>query len=154
MKLQNAMGASSTVPLTPALKLSKPNEFGCEMHFVCLITEKFCMAAKSISKFFQESDHKPRFFEAIGNCYPNLAAEAISAFDNRWDQIRFNTYISSISEHNSTEDLHGRLSMWRAFGGTGARVALVFQIPMNSEVTESFLKTVDQQLLKDMIFSC
>lgn len=40
-----------------------------------------------------------------------------------------NTYIASISEHDNNEDMHGRLSMWRAFGNIVARVAIVLNIP-------------------------
>jgi hypothetical protein len=47
-----------------------------------------------------------------------------------------NTYISSISEHEDGEDSHGRLSMWRAFGGNTARVAIVFRIPFFSDAQD------------------
>jgi hypothetical protein len=40
------------------------------------------------------------------------------------------TYVTSISEHDDREDLHGRLSMWRAFGGATARVALVVRLSL------------------------
>jgi hypothetical protein len=50
-----------------------------------------------------------------------------------WHDIRFNTCISSISEHQEHEDLQGRLSMWRAFGGTAARVGIVLNIPSISQ---------------------
>jgi hypothetical protein len=50
-----------------------------------------------------------------------------------WNDIRFSTYITSISEHDDSEDFHGRLSMWRAFGGSNvARVALVLKLPKNA----------------------
>jgi hypothetical protein len=43
---------------------------------------------------------------------------------------RLNSYITSISLHAAHEDRHGRLSMWRAFGGQNTpRVAFVFSIP-------------------------
>ncbi|MGA2430167.1 MAG: DUF2971 domain-containing protein, partial [Candidatus Acidiferrum sp.] len=38
----------------------------------------------------------------------------------------------SLSEHPRSEDVHGRLSMWRAFGAAPARVALVLNIPSDS----------------------
>ena len=50
------------------------------------------------------------------------------AFNNSWSDIRLNTYITCVSEHQDSEDKHGRLSMWRAFGGgTGTRVGIVFE---------------------------
>ena len=54
-------------------------------------------------------------------------------FKDSWNDIRFNTYISSISEHYAQEDVHGRLSMWRAFGGGGARVGIVLNVPSLSQ---------------------
>jgi hypothetical protein len=66
---------------------------------------------------------------AVGDCATGAADEAIQFFNKWWTDIRFNTYITSISEHDADEDQHGRLSMWRAFGGSDVRVALVFKFP-------------------------
>jgi hypothetical protein len=52
-------------------------------------------------------------------------------FDESFKAIRFHLHIASLSEHDKEEDMHGRLSMWRAFGGNTARVAIVFRIPRN-----------------------
>jgi hypothetical protein len=38
------------------------------------------------------------------------------------------TFITSIFEHDDSDDLHGRLSMWRALGMSTARVAIVFKV--------------------------
>jgi hypothetical protein len=54
--------------------------------------------------------------------------EAIKLFDQWWNDTQFQTFITSISEHDAKED--GRLSMWRAFGGQQARVALVIKMPL------------------------
>jgi hypothetical protein len=63
-------------------------------------------------------------------CAPGAADEAITLFDQWWQTIRFHTYIAPLSEHLNNEDLHGRLSMWRAFGNSAApRVAAVIRIP-------------------------
>ena len=44
------------------------------------------------------------------------------------------TYIVSLSEHDPTEDQHGRLSMWRAFGALRTtQIALVFNIPLTDD---------------------
>lgn len=64
---------------------------------------------------------------------PGAAREAINEFDDWWRQIHGTTYIASISEHDDTEDKHGRLSMWRAFGTSGPRVALVLKVPVYSK---------------------
>src|SRR5664279_803153 len=73
-------------------------------------------------------DKETSFFSALDACSEGVTQQAVNLFNQRWNDIRFNTYIASISEHDGTEDQHGRLSMWRAFGNTSARVALVFTI--------------------------
>jgi hypothetical protein len=64
----------------------------------------------------------------------NAGTEAIALFDHWSKDTQFQTYITSISEHDPHEDLHGRLSMWRAFGGQTARVAFVLKIPIENNV--------------------
>ena len=61
--------------------------------------------------------------------------EAVNLFNQWWGDTQLETYIASISEHDAHEDTHGRLSMWRAFGGgqTG-RVAFVLKIPSSEPV--------------------
>lgn len=64
-----------------------------------------------------------------------ITDEIVERFDG-WSQ-RFTrcTYLACVSEHAPSEDLHGRLSMWRAYGGRTS-VALV----MNNR---PFLSTSD-----------
>lgn len=50
-------------------------------------------------------------------------------FNKHFDSVRSSTYIASISEHDCEENDHGRLSMWRAFGGATGRVAIVLKVP-------------------------
>jgi hypothetical protein len=69
--------------------------------------------------------------EALEPCAPGAADEAIQCFNTWWSDIQFNTYITSISEHDESEDQHGRLSMWRAFGRTDVRVAIVAKFPFS-----------------------
>jgi hypothetical protein len=85
-----------------------------------------------LAKFFSDKPRLEVFTTALDRCASGAAMEAINLFNGWWGNIRDDTYISSISEHKATEDLHGRLSMWRAFGNTSARVALVFRIPYAS----------------------
>jgi len=79
---------------------------------------------------------KKQFCDALDAIWPNVATEAIDLFNQWWANIRFSTYIVSISEHDDKEDLHGRLSMWRAFGGNVARVAVVLRLPWISAAPE------------------
>jgi hypothetical protein len=79
--------------------------------------------------WFFSNDNKAKFIAALDEVSSGVALEAINVFDEWLQDTRSNTYISSISLHQESEDIHGRLSMWRAFGGATARVALVFTIP-------------------------
>lgn len=70
------------------------------------------------------------FTASIDKCAEGAVAKALSWFDRSWNDVSTNTYVTCVSEHDSEkEDLHGRLSMWRAFGGSDIRVALVFKVP-------------------------
>jgi hypothetical protein len=61
--------------------------------------------------------------------------EALNLFNQWWGDTQLETYIASISEHDAHEDTHGRLSMWRAFGGGQiGRVAFVLKIPSSPPV--------------------
>ena len=70
-----------------------------------------------------------RAFEAaVDQCFPGLADEVRQLFNAWIPSIRRDTFVACVSEHLPDEDNHGRLSMWRAYGGK-AGVALV----MNSD---------------------
>ncbi len=81
------------------------------------------------NRFFSNQAKRAAFVTALDATAQGAALEAINAFNQRWNDIRLNTYVTSVSEHDPDEDSHGRLSMWRAFGGNAARVALVFSVP-------------------------
>jgi hypothetical protein len=91
-----------------------------------------------LAKFFSpDSPGLAAFCEALNACAPGAAQEAINLFNQWWNNIRFHTYIASISEHKSKENEHGRLSMWRAVGNNAARVALVIKIPRFSGAADA-----------------
>jgi hypothetical protein len=87
-----------------------------------------------LQKFFSDKANTEKFCAALDKSVPGAAMEGITLFNQWWAarDIEFNTYIASIAEHDAREDLHGRLSMWRAFGKSSTRVALVFNIPWSS----------------------
>src|SRR5207302_6421437 len=76
-------------------------------------------------------------FAVLDTSVPNAAKEALEHFNQQWPHIRNSTYIASLSEHDETrENIHGRLSMWRAFGATPIpRVALVLALPWYTDAT-------------------
>ncbi len=81
-------------------------------------------------RFFSEGNNKSRFLDAANSCIPGIGEIAIGLFDKWWSHIRFNTHITSVSDHPARENDRGRLSMWRAFGDNQPRVALVFSVPL------------------------
>jgi len=81
------------------------------------------------NRYFLDAARRKAFVDAFDACTPGAADEAFAAFNNWWQDLRLNTYIACVSEHQDSEDVHGRLSMWRAFGGTGTRVGIVLRLP-------------------------
>lgn len=63
--------------------------------------------------------------DAMDECFPGVSEELTKLFNSWIPTIKTHTYIASFSEHEASEDDYGRLSMWRAYGGT-AGVALIF----------------------------
>lgn len=62
---------------------------------------------------------------AMDVCFPGISSEWRELFNSWIPIIKRNTYILSVSEHSKDDDLYGRLSMWRAYGGN-AGVAFIF----------------------------
>lgn len=86
----------------------------------------------TLNRYFGDPKSRDAFLQAVNGCAAGAAEEAINLFDQWWSNTQLQTYISCMSEHDDGEDLHGRLSMWRAFGRTSTRIALVVKLPLNS----------------------
>jgi hypothetical protein len=72
----------------------------------------------------------PHFEKAFNKAYQALApnsAPVATLMENGLEDIRRNTFLLSLSRHSPEELKSGRLSMWRAYGGT-TNVALVFDL--------------------------
>jgi hypothetical protein len=83
--------------------------------------------------FFDDATKRKKFIDALDMCSAGAAVEAIDLFNKAWSNtVPMETYIASLSEHPERENVHGRLSMWRAFGTSPARVAIVLNIPSDS----------------------
>jgi hypothetical protein len=90
-----------------------------------------------LNRFFTDKGNRQLFNTILDGCVIGKAGageEAIALFNRWWPDIRSQTYIASISEQKDKEDNHGRLSMWRAFGDRGPRVALIFRFPLTQGV--------------------
>jgi hypothetical protein len=83
----------------------------------------------ALNRYFHAEPHRQAFAAALNSCHSGTADEVVTLFSQWWQSTQLQTYVTSISEHDVREDFHGRLSMWRAFGGgAAARVALVFKL--------------------------
>lgn len=72
-----------------------------------------------------ESAPAHNFKKLLDNWFPDLADKVKCDLDE-WEQgIRQDSYLTCLSEHLDKENHHGRLSMWRAYGGeTGVALIL------------------------------
>lgn len=103
-----------------------------------LSNESLWLRSASLMNDFSEIDHGCSClrYALRSNCGARLERLVDNIFPGAWDNIfsriqdaislsRNFTYITSLSEHYPHEE-HGRLSMWRAYGGQRAGVALLF----------------------------
>ena len=72
----------------------------------------------------KESDTARSFWKLMEELGDGLPQQIATHYDGWVDDLRFNTYLFSLSEHDASEDEIGRLSMWRAYGGDSG-VAIV-----------------------------
>ena len=99
-----------------------------------------------LQSWFVVEENLNRFVAVFDSICPGAARDAIDSFNRFWIStdigVQTQTYIGSVSEHDATEDVHGRLSMWRAFGTEAtARVALAFHLPVLSGAAD-FLQCI------------
>jgi hypothetical protein len=86
-----------------------------------------------LHQFLSNTECLRRLHTALDECAYGVGREAVAEFYQWWTNIEVNTYISSISEHHDSEDDHGRLSMWRGFGGLSPRAAIVLKLPLSPD---------------------
>jgi hypothetical protein len=70
------------------------------------------------------SDTGKRLKEIVDGLFPGLSNELANVLDSWNHSFRTETFITCLSEHDPEEDELGRLSMWRAYGGSSG-VAVV-----------------------------
>lgn len=73
---------------------------------------------------YNKTEIGERFKTALNRAYDGIAAEIELLFNSWTPTIQTDTFIACISEHDASEDIISRLSMWRAYSGT-AGVAFV-----------------------------
>ena len=68
------------------------------------------------------------FISALDGCSPGLAEKVLATLEGLSSHLQ-EVYICCLSEHLTSEDRYGRLSMWRAYSGDAAGAALVMRLP-------------------------
>jgi Protein of unknown function (DUF2971) len=91
---------------------------------------------EKLCRIFGTSELKEKFLAALSPFGDDMGNKVPNLFDQWWKNIQFNTYICSISVHDDSEDVHGRLSMWRAYGGNSAKAAIVIRLPLSPDAAE------------------
>jgi hypothetical protein len=66
------------------------------------------------------------FWEAIESVHADLSSDIRGFHNDQFEMAREKVFMTSLSEHDH-DDCTGRLSMWRAYGGPVAGVALIFK---------------------------
>jgi hypothetical protein len=81
--------------------------------------------------------HGPALTSALNDISKDMGSEAESLFNSWVENILNRTYIASLSEHDESENLHGRLSMWRAFGSLSTpRGAVILRLPWFTDAVQ------------------
>lgn len=105
-----------------------------------------------LKSVWSEGGPGEHFNSVLDKCFPGMAAEVNALFGQWIPAIQADSYITCMSEHPPEEDTHGRLSMWRAYGGKNG-VALVFKpdlltTPLNIGVFTSPVMYVTQEMYR------
>ena len=78
-------------------------------------------------------DAGTRFSHALESVFPGIKSKLEDTFNGWLPHFEKDTFVTSLSEHLTSENELGRLSMWRAYG-QGAGIALVVRLtPFESE---------------------
>ncbi|WP_343116801.1 DUF2971 domain-containing protein [Ostreiculturibacter nitratireducens] len=112
-----------------ALKIIKNNEVWLRNSNVMNDFSEIQHGENCIRAAWDDPKIAGRSSEVLDKIQPNLFDQLKMSFIKNRDSRLLHSYLTSISEHGnkeSREDLYGRLSMWRAYGGS-TNVAFVFK---------------------------
>jgi hypothetical protein len=73
---------------------------------------------------------------ALEEIHPGVVADLQTLFTSWQHDLENNTYLTSLSEHESSEDNLGRLSMWRAYGGRSGVALVLNRTPFEVETDD------------------
>jgi hypothetical protein len=85
-----------------------------------------------IVKYFS-SETTNNFWAALDSKFESISIEIKKTFDDWRSDLTLNTYIACVSEHDESENQHGRLSMWRAYANDSGVAIVVNGNAMLSE---------------------
>lgn len=88
-----------------------------------------------LSAAYKSDDSRNKLKSSLERVFPGLPKKLEDLFDGWAPYFENDTYITCLSEHPSTEDQYGRLSMWRAYGGNQP-VAIVINTEVFTSETE------------------
>lgn len=80
-------------------------------------------------KAYQSEDVGGPLKGLLESLYPGFVKEFEQLFDPWIEHFRADTYIMCLSEHEASEDVDGRLSMWRAYGGRNGVAMVINNTP-------------------------
>lgn len=89
-----------------------------------------------IAKAYNSKDVGARFKAAVDNIVPGFSKNFETLFNSWVPTFKHRTYIACMSEHEDSEDKMGRLSMWRAYGGSNAIALVLHNTPFYLENDE------------------
>jgi len=102
-----------------------------------------------IKETMQKENIKEKMTEAFVACGEDVAKSASNAIDfflkEGFESFLTEVFVACLAEHQSFEDDHGRLSMWRGYnkGGTGVAIILNKNIMDEDTILPVFLSGVD-----------
>jgi Protein of unknown function (DUF2971) len=81
-----------------------------------------------------------RLIKVVNSLFSGLRPEVEKAFNEFTSHLKYDTYLTCVSEHKEDEHKFGRVSMWRAYGGaTGVALVMKYE-PFESAVLSDVLK--------------
>jgi Protein of unknown function (DUF2971) len=85
-------------------------------------------------------DQGIRLRKIMDGIFPDIRSEVEKTFDTWSAHLKFDTYLTCVSEHTATDDVSGRLSMWRAYGGSTGVAFVMKADPFYSTLPSDALK--------------
>lgn len=93
-----------------------------------------------LSNTLYKTDAGKRFAAVLDQLFKGLWSEIEKLLNNCIWHLRTDTYFTCVSEHRLEEDVLGRLSMWRAYGGTNGVALVMNNAPFQAHAPSDVLK--------------